>query len=80
MCMKATCDNCQKSTWRGCGRHIPTVMDSIPHDQWCTCDPKVDREGVVYPPAVGTGTPAPNPVPVAGADAGIVHGAVGVRV
>ncbi|PKY01087.1 hypothetical protein P168DRAFT_292972 [Aspergillus campestris IBT 28561] len=50
MCKKATCSNCHKATWWGCGNHIPTVMDSIPSEEWCTCAPKVEREGKEYPP------------------------------
>lgn len=25
-------------------------MDQIPEDKWCTCDPKVERDGKQYPP------------------------------
>lgn len=39
-----------KATWRGCGQHVPTVMDKIPEDQRCTCEPKVEKEGKKYPP------------------------------
>merc|ERR1712193_528279 len=50
MCKKATCDTCQKTTWRGCGNHIPTVMDSIPEEERCVCEPKVEVDGKKYPP------------------------------
>ncbi len=40
-----------KSTWMGCGQHVPNVMDAIPQDQWCTCEPKVEKKGQQYPPA-----------------------------
>lgn len=50
MCMKATCSSCNKTTWFGCGNHIPSVMDSIPTDSWCTCDPKVEVGEKKYPP------------------------------
>ncbi|KAL8837231.1 MAG: hypothetical protein Q9170_002604 [Blastenia crenularia] len=39
-----------KSSWWGCGGHVPQVMDSLPKDSWCTCDPKIEREGKMYPP------------------------------
>lgn len=39
-------------SWVGCGNHIPRVMDKIPHDQWCTCNPKVEEDGKEYPPMV----------------------------
>ncbi|KAF2770447.1 hypothetical protein EJ03DRAFT_310784 [Teratosphaeria nubilosa] len=54
MCMKATCSKCQKTTWRGCGSHIPSVMDNIPQNEQCTCEPKVERDGKKYPPAGST--------------------------
>lgn len=25
-------------------------MDNIPKEEWCTCDPKVTKEGKEYPP------------------------------
>jgi hypothetical protein len=38
------------NTWFGCGFHVPSVMDSIPEDEWCTCEPKVKKDGKEYPP------------------------------
>ncbi len=35
----------------GCGLHVPGVMDDIPKDEWCTCEPKVEKNGQQYPPA-----------------------------
>ncbi|KAI1493733.1 hypothetical protein F5X96DRAFT_666488 [Biscogniauxia mediterranea] len=46
MCMKATC----KISWFGCGAHIPSVLDRIAADEWCTCEPKVEVNGTKYPP------------------------------
>ena len=43
-------NNAEKSSWWGCGQHIPSVMDPIPEANWCTCDPKVERGGKQYPP------------------------------
>lgn len=39
-----------KTSWFGCGSHIPGVLDSVPVDEWCTCEPKVDVDGKKYPP------------------------------
>ncbi|THV51295.1 hypothetical protein BGAL_0116g00270 [Botrytis galanthina] len=46
----------EKETWIGCGQHLPSVFSSIPADQECTCIPKFEKDGVQYPPKVGTGT------------------------
>ncbi|KAI9823389.1 MAG: hypothetical protein M1826_007745 [Phylliscum demangeonii] len=51
MCHPATCASCQKRTWWGCGRHIPSVLDAVPAEQWCGCEPGVERAGTRYPPA-----------------------------
>ncbi|OAA79721.1 hypothetical protein LEL_03207 [Akanthomyces lecanii RCEF 1005] len=50
MCKKAACDTCKKSTWWGCGSHVPMVMDTIPEEERCACEPKVERDGKQYPP------------------------------
>ncbi|KAI1610339.1 hypothetical protein EDD36DRAFT_443892 [Exophiala viscosa] len=55
MCMKRTCSTCQKATWFGCGKHIPSVMDSIAEDDRCTCKPTVEVDGKTYPPKQGEG-------------------------
>ncbi|PWW77400.1 hypothetical protein C7212DRAFT_174032 [Tuber magnatum] len=47
MCMQATCATCGGKSWRGCGQHIPRVLDSVPVEEWCSC-PK--PEGSKYPP------------------------------
>ncbi|KAI0009110.1 peptidase [Xylariaceae sp. FL0662B] len=39
-----------KTTWFGCGNHIPAVLDNIPTEEWCTCEPKVEVNGKEYPP------------------------------
>jgi hypothetical protein len=44
-----------KSTWFGCGRHVPSVMDTIPSEDRCTCEPKVEKEGKEYPPMAESG-------------------------
>ncbi|EMF12786.1 uncharacterized protein SEPMUDRAFT_44142 [Sphaerulina musiva SO2202] len=50
MCKPAVCGTCQKSTWWGCGSHVPSVMDSINEADRCTCEPKVEKDGKSYPP------------------------------
>ncbi|PGH19030.1 hypothetical protein AJ79_00064 [Helicocarpus griseus UAMH5409] len=47
-----------KATWRGCGQHIPRVMEAIPADQWCTCTPKTKVDDKEYPPRTGEGKAA----------------------
>ncbi|KAE9391901.1 hypothetical protein BT96DRAFT_925027, partial [Gymnopus androsaceus JB14] len=50
MCMKATCGSCKKTSWIGCGMHIPSVMDKVADDQRCECEPQVELDGKKYPP------------------------------
>lgn len=40
-----------KKAWRGCGKHIPSAMAGVDEADWCTCEPKVEIEGKVYPRA-----------------------------
>jgi len=40
----------EKGTWWGCGNHVPGVIDQIPEGEWCSCEPKVEKEGKSYPP------------------------------
>jgi hypothetical protein len=51
---RSYCQRCthaaDKSTWWGCGNHIPTVMDDVPDQDRCSCSPQVDVEGKKYPP------------------------------
>ena len=37
MCSKATCRACGKTTWAGCGQHVPQVMARVPRAEQCTC-------------------------------------------
>ena len=58
MCRPATCDNCKKTSWVGCGLHIPAAMDPVPKDERCTCaHPADSATSKDYPPKVGTGIP-----------------------
>ncbi|KAK9264865.1 hypothetical protein V1519DRAFT_434356 [Lipomyces tetrasporus] len=47
MCKPSVCDICSGKTWFGCGLHIPSVLDSVPKEEWCKC-PR--PEGSQYPP------------------------------
>ena len=38
MCRPTTCEVCGKTTWKGCGKHIDSVKDQVPADQWCDKD------------------------------------------
>jgi len=40
----------EKSTWWGCGNHVPMVLDQVKEEDRCKCEPKVEREGKQYPP------------------------------
>jgi len=40
----------EKSSWWGCGSHVQSVMDPLPKDTWCTCEPKTEVGGTKYPP------------------------------
>jgi len=55
MCHKAACSTCSKLTWFGCGQHVPSVMDAIPTEGRCTCEPKVEKDGKEYPPKAKSG-------------------------
>jgi len=35
MCRPTTCEVCGKTTWKGCGKHIDSVKEQVPADQWC---------------------------------------------
>lgn len=35
MCYSVRCTICGKTTWAGCGDHIPAVKATIPASQWC---------------------------------------------
>jgi len=61
MCMAASCPTCQKTTWRGCGLHVPGVFNNVPEEKRCTCGPKVERDvggkKLEFPPKYGEGKP-----------------------
>ena len=37
MCYESKCSNCGKTSWGGCGRHVPAVHKRIPEGQHCNC-------------------------------------------
>jgi hypothetical protein len=41
MCQRIVCSNCQKYTWKGCGKHIEQVLQGLVPEQRCVCD--IDR-------------------------------------
>jgi hypothetical protein len=43
MCFKAKCLNCGKWTWKGCGKHIDSVMTQIPAAEQCHCSPEARK-------------------------------------
>lgn len=45
MCLPANCDNCNKVTWKGCGRHIEAVKEQFEPSNWCTCSEDDRRPG-----------------------------------
>lgn len=50
-CMLLTCSQTiVKTSWWGCGQHVPNVMDKVAPEQQCTCEPKIEKEGKMYPP------------------------------
>ena len=39
MCRPATCPDCGKASYSGCGRHVDQVLANVPKDQICVCVP-----------------------------------------
>lgn len=37
MCRRATCDQCGRPTFAGCGMHIEQVLGDVPPAQRCQC-------------------------------------------
>ncbi|KAK3029125.1 hypothetical protein RJ639_038830 [Escallonia herrerae] len=37
MCYETKCSTCGKTSWGGCGRHVPSVYKRIPEGQHCQC-------------------------------------------
>jgi hypothetical protein len=45
MCYPATCEQCGKTTWSGCGQHVEDVRRGVPAAQWCAGHPDVRPSG-----------------------------------
>ena len=45
MCQRATCKNCGKATYRGCGMHVEQVLAGVPRSQRCDCAPAEPSAG-----------------------------------
>jgi len=43
MCRRATCANCQKPTWKGCGAHVEQVLGDVAVEDRCSCGPGEKR-------------------------------------
>lgn len=54
MCSAATCTQCDKTTWRGCGQHVDSVMTGVPTDQRCICDRSATTKGRHHAPLIGS--------------------------
>ncbi|KAL6317694.1 hypothetical protein AAG906_030448 [Vitis piasezkii] len=37
MCYEVKCSTCGKTTWGGCGRHVPSVHKRVPEGEHCLC-------------------------------------------
>lgn len=53
MCIRVTCQSCQRPTYAGCGMHIEEVLGDVPRDQRCQC--REERAGSASPLLPGAG-------------------------
>ncbi|KAI8091692.1 hypothetical protein BDF21DRAFT_490400 [Thamnidium elegans] len=37
MCMRTTCSDCKKYTWKGCGLHIAQALAGLKEEEICKC-------------------------------------------
>ncbi|KAG2196817.1 hypothetical protein INT47_002744 [Mucor saturninus] len=37
MCMRVTCPDCKKFTWKGCGKHIDQALAGLEKNEICQC-------------------------------------------
>lgn len=37
MCRRATCQDCGKPTFAGCGAHVESVLADVPREERCRC-------------------------------------------
>ncbi|KAF8904209.1 hypothetical protein CPB85DRAFT_1318193 [Mucidula mucida] len=38
MCYAVKCEKCQKTTWKGCGQHVESVMKDVKDEDQCKCE------------------------------------------
>ncbi|KAF9787437.1 hypothetical protein BJ322DRAFT_1055182 [Thelephora terrestris] len=36
-CYQVKCNDCGKTTWKGCGQHVEAVMADVKEEDKCTC-------------------------------------------
>ncbi|KZV67331.1 hypothetical protein PENSPDRAFT_654167 [Peniophora sp. CONT] len=36
-CYAVTCGTCNKTTWKGCGQHVDSVMKDVKEEDKCKC-------------------------------------------
>ncbi|KAJ7796753.1 hypothetical protein B0H14DRAFT_3494427 [Mycena olivaceomarginata] len=36
-CFAVKCDKCGKTTWKGCGQHVDSVMKDVKDEDKCVC-------------------------------------------
>ncbi|EIM91582.1 uncharacterized protein STEHIDRAFT_144802 [Stereum hirsutum FP-91666 SS1] len=36
-CYAVKCDSCGKTTWKGCGQHVESVMKDVAEEDKCKC-------------------------------------------
>jgi hypothetical protein len=49
MCYPVKCKKCNKTTWRGCGKHIDQVMTKVPDDEKCKCEHENEQNKGIFP-------------------------------
>ncbi len=47
MCQRATCNQCGKPTFRGCGQHVEQVLGDVPKSQRCDCSASSPSGGLL---------------------------------
>ncbi len=49
MCSPASCQQCGKTTWSGCGMHVDQVFARVPAADRCTCAAAPSQPAQWYP-------------------------------
>jgi len=47
MCRPVVCKTCGKTTWAGCGQHVPQVRSMVPASQWCNGHDDQPKKGLL---------------------------------